>query len=92
MKDGVQIEVIQQLKKAIGFDEMEESKKHFALSMDEMKIRSGLVFKRETGELTGFCNLGGVNQDLERLQVKSVLALRVLSAHRLCGTLVWSRE
>ena len=67
MKDGVQIEVIQQLKKAIGFDEMEESKKHFALSMDEMKIRSGLVFKKETGELTGFCNLGGVNQDLERL-------------------------
>ncbi len=35
--------------------------------MDEMKIWSGLVFRKYTGELVGYCNFGQVNDDLERL-------------------------
>ena len=34
--------------------------------MDEMKIRSGLVFDKHCGILTGFVNLGSVNDDIER--------------------------
>ena len=59
IKDGPQVEVLQHIKKTVGLDEMSVSEKHFALSMDEMKIRSGLVFRKYTGELIGLCNLGG---------------------------------
>ena len=38
-----------------------------ALSMDEIKIKSGLVFSRRSGGLVGFVDLGSVNKDLERL-------------------------
>ena len=55
--DGVQAEMVQQLKKTLEL-EGKQFEKQFALSMDEMKIRSGLVFKKDAGELTGFCNLG----------------------------------
>lgn len=37
---------------------------HCALSMDEMKIKSGLVFSKQTGTLTGFVDLGSANHDL----------------------------
>ena len=39
--------------------------------MDEMKIKSGLVFNKSTGKLVGFVNLGDINRDLETL--KSIL-------------------
>lgn len=31
--------------------------------MDEMKIKSGLVFSKHTGNLVGFVDLGNVNHD-----------------------------
>ena len=46
---------------------MSISERYFALAIDEMKVRSGLVFQKYTGELVGFCNFGQVNEDLERL-------------------------
>ena len=41
--------------------------KQFALTMDEMKIMHGLVFRKHTGELVGFCDLGAVNRESEEL-------------------------
>ena len=67
VKDGIQVGMIQQMKNCLEFESMRTYEKQFALAMDEMKIRSGLVFKKDTGELTGFCNLGQVNHDLEKL-------------------------
>ena len=67
IKDGPQVEVLQHIRKTIDLDAMDVSEQYFALSMDEMKIRSGLVFRKYTGELVGFCSLGDVNDDLERL-------------------------
>ena len=29
----------------------------FALIMDEMKIKSGIVYRKHSGELVGFCDL-----------------------------------
>ena len=40
--------------------------KNVALLFDEVKIKSGLVFK--DGQLIGFCNLGSVNDELVRLE------------------------
>lgn len=61
------MQVLKHIKKTINFDEMSISERYFALAIDEMKVRSGLVFRKYTGELVGFCNLGQVNEDLERL-------------------------
>ena len=36
-----------------------------ALSMDEMKLKSGLVFKHREGVLAGFVNLGNCNREIE---------------------------
>ena len=41
--------------------------KHCCLSMDEMKIKSGLVFNKHTGKLVGFVDLGSVNHGIELL-------------------------
>ena len=38
-----------------------------ALSMDEMKIKSGLVFNKNEGRLVGFTDLGRGNSDVEEL-------------------------
>ena len=38
-----------------------------ALLMDEMKIKSGLVFNKHSGALVGFTDLGSVNRDIELL-------------------------
>ena len=38
-----------------------------ALSMDEMKIKSGLVFSKHTGSLVGFTDLESVNHDIEKV-------------------------
>ena len=40
--------------------------RNVALLFDEVKIKSGLVYK--DGQLIGFCNLGSVNDELLRLE------------------------
>ena len=40
---------------------------HCAISVDEMTIKSGLVFNKHSGRLTGFVDLGDVNRDMEQL-------------------------
>ena len=45
--------------------------KQFALIMNEMKMKQGLVYRKHTGELAGFCDLGTVNQELEELANES---------------------
>ena len=61
---GAQYEFTEQLKSALDTDL--PSKPHYcALLMDEMKIKSGLVFDKHHGTFTGFVNLGSVNDDIE---------------------------
>ena len=42
--------------------------------MDEMKIKSGLVFSKRSGSLVGFIDLGSVNRDMERLTTDDMTA------------------
>ena len=35
--------------------------------MDEMKIKSGLVFNKHSGTLVGFVDLGSVNREIEQV-------------------------
>ncbi len=60
---GVQYEFVEQLKEIL-----EASKPHnVSLSMDEMKIKNGLVFNKHSGKLTGFVDLGSVNADIKKV-------------------------
>ena len=62
---GVQLEFIEEFIAMLESD-CPHGQHHCALSMDEMKIKSGLVFNKHTGSLTGFVDLGSANQDLVR--------------------------
>ena len=55
------------MKKDTDFDNLTPSEKKVALSMDEMKVRKGLVFNKHTGAMIGFVDLGKVNQELDQL-------------------------
>ena len=37
--------------------------------IDEVKVKSGLVFTQSTGQSVGFVDLGKVNEELDRLAV-----------------------
>ena len=67
MKNGVHFAFIDRANKVIAQKGFEKEDKQFALIMDEMKIRSGIVYRKHTGELVGFCDLSTVNQELEEL-------------------------
>jgi hypothetical protein len=60
---GVQLEFIEEFLAMLESDCPHEQH-HCALSMDEMKIKGGLVFNKHTGTLTGFVDLGSANHDL----------------------------
>lgn len=59
---GVQLEFIERFKSLL----QDEVQHHCALSMDEMKLKSGLVFNKNTGALAGFVDLGNCNCDIEQ--------------------------
>ena len=48
--------------------------------MDEMKIKSGLVFDKHHGTLTGFVDLGNVVDDIEHV-LSDELSKRELADH-----------
>ena len=52
--------------------------------MDEMKIKSGLVFNKNEGRLVGFTDLGRVNSDIEHCLSNDRLLSSELSVHSGC--------
>ena len=63
--NGVQLEFIEELSRVL--NDLPCRQHYCALSMDEMKIKSGLVFDKHNGTLVGFTDLGSVNRDIEML-------------------------
>lgn len=57
-----------QLAEAFAVDTCEEYKKYVCLSMDEMFIKSELVYDKHSRKLLGFVNLGEVNNHLIRFE------------------------
>ena len=62
---GVQLEFVEEFCSLVTKD-TSPGQHHCALSMDEMKLKSGLVFDKNAGTLCGFVDLGNVNRDIER--------------------------
>ena len=44
-----------------------DDQKQYILLLDEMKVKTGLVFGKSTGELVGFSDLGSANNDIDNL-------------------------
>ena len=60
-------------KLCMGFDKFPRAEgSSYALLMDEMKVKSGLVYKKNSGDLVGFIDLGSVNSDTERVIMNDV--------------------
>ena len=86
-KPGFQDEVNQQLIDKVSKLNLPASRKYIALLVDEMKVREGLVYNKNGGEIIGFVNLGDINQQLMELEkedqeerppvAKQILALMV---------------
>lgn len=60
---GIQLEYIEEFKRLLCDVKCEQHQ--CVLAMDEMKIKSGLVFDKHQGTLIGFTDLGTVNRDIE---------------------------
>ena len=67
LQNGVHFPLIKKAKEILSKESIEGEERQFALVMDEMKIKHGLVFRKHTGDLVGFCDLGTVNQELEAM-------------------------
>ena len=63
---GVQVEFVQVFKEMLNHDLASADQHYCAISMDEMKIKAGLVFSKRNGHLVGFIDIGTANQDIER--------------------------
>ena len=61
---GIPLEFIEQLQSLLQED-VPCGQYYCALSVDEMKIKSGLVFNKHTGSLSGFVDLGATNRFIE---------------------------
>lgn len=59
---GTSPSILQRLKEDMNFSECTVVQKKVALLIDEMKVKSGLVFSKSSGRLVGFVDLGKVNQ------------------------------
>lgn len=62
--NGVQLEFIEQFRSML--DDMSTDDHECTVSMDEMKVKDGLVFSTKTGCMVGFADLGRVNRNLEQ--------------------------
>ena len=64
---GVQIEFIEHFKRMLENEVSSSELRLCAISMDEMKIKSGLVFNKTSGHLVGFVDFGSANRQIEQL-------------------------
>lgn len=68
VNSGVCYPMIDRLKEDMDFKASTTAQKMIGIMLDEMKVKSGLVFNKQSGKLVGFINLGTLNSDLEAME------------------------
>ena len=66
---GMKSSIVHRLKDDINFEKCTPSEQKVSLIINEVKVKSGLVFTKSTGQLVGFIDLGKVNEELDQLAV-----------------------
>jgi len=64
---GTSSAIIQRLKEDMDYENCTPTQKKVCLLIDEMKLKSRLVFSKTSGRLVGFVDLGSVNEEIEQL-------------------------
>ena len=62
---GLNVDTLMYLKNECFKDVVHEFEKELVLLFDEMSIKSGIVYSRNTGKLVGFTELGDINDELD---------------------------
>ena len=77
---GFNPDVIKQLIKQSNLSELKPYQKCVAISFDEMQIKSDLVYRKSTGQMIGFTDMGDINEEfrifqnnIENSEEKSIL-------------------
>ena len=65
MSTGYNYDIINKFIDDIKLSILSEHEKNVSLLLDEMKIKSGLVFSRSKRRLVGFTDLGDINNELD---------------------------
>lgn len=65
---GVSHPMIGKMKADMRFDDSSAPDRIVGILCDEMKVKSGLVFNKQSGRLVGFVDLGSLNSDLAALE------------------------
>ena len=68
VKSGVCYPMIARLKRDMDFENSTDAHKMVGVMFDEMKVKSGLVFNKQSGRLVGFVDLGTLNSDLDAME------------------------
>ena len=71
-QNGVNYDFLKQARKVLEQEGVKsDDQRQYVLLLDEMKVKTGLVFSKSSGELVGFSDLGSVNRDIENLLSKN---------------------
>ena len=68
VETGLSCTLIERMKRDMKFESCTASEKLVGIMMDEVKIKSGLVFNKKTDKIVGFVDLGSINANLEAFQ------------------------
>ena len=71
-KSGFNPDVIEKFVIDSKLHKLEPFRRNVSLCFDEMKLQPGLVYKRSSGKLVRFCEMGEINQEIESFQARYV--------------------
>ena len=72
LKNGFNPDAIKKFVINSNLHKLEPFQKDVSLCFNEMKLQQGLVYKRSSGKLVGFCKMGDINQEIESFQARCV--------------------
>ena len=67
-ESGFNIDIIDCLIKDSKVEKLPEGQKNVSLIFDEIKIKSGLIYRKSSGEIIGFTEMGDLNEEIERFK------------------------
>ena len=65
---GFNPDIISRLASQVGLPDITDSERYINLCFDEMKVKSGLVYNKSTGQFVGFTDMGDINQEVDLFQ------------------------
>ena len=84
---GFDPDIIKHMYDDVKLEELKEFEKHIILLFDEMKIKSGLVYSKSSGTISGLMELGDINEELNEFDraINGVNQEKKLASHVLCA-------